>query len=162
MLIFNFMNKHKQQTGAAMVELALLLPLLFILLFGITEMGRALYQQSILIKTVGNATRMLSRSFETIDVENDCATTANWTAAQADATNLLIYGDVDGGASPILAGLNVIDITVENRNLENFSKTVCIVKISAQAPFVPVVSDALFGFPNFNLKASSEQRYIGE
>ncbi len=156
------MNKQKQNTGAAMVELALLLPLLLILFFGITEMGRALYQQSILVKTVGNATRMLSRTHLGIDTADNCAVLANWEAAKTDATNLLVFGDIDGGGTPLLVGLNVTDIDIEVRSLEDFDKDVCIIIMKAEAPFTPIVSDTLLGFPVFNLKASSEQRYIGE
>lgn len=145
-----------------MVELAILLPLLLILFFGITEMGRALYQQSILVKTVGNATRMLSRTHLGIDVENNCAALANWEIAKTDATNLLVYGDVDEGEKTLLDGLIVTEINIETRSLEDFDKDVCIIIMKAEAPFSPVVSDTLFGFPVFNLKASSEQRYIGE
>ena len=55
---FSFMNNIrrtnfiKSRSGTAMVEFAIILPLLLLLLFGITELGRALYQQNVLTQAV--------------------------------------------------------------------------------------------------------------
>lgn len=156
------MNKLACAKGAAMVELAILLPLLLILVFGIAEMGRAVYQQSILTRAADSAVRMLSRSHLTIDKET-CAPLDTWDAAQADATNLLVYGDVDGGENALLEGLAMTSINIETRSLEGFEKDICIIVINAEAPFEPIFSSGVvFGFPAFNLTVTAEQRYIGE
>ena len=49
-----------RQNGTAVVEFAILLPLLILLVFGITEYGRAMYQYDTLTKSVRSAVRYLS------------------------------------------------------------------------------------------------------
>jgi Flp pilus assembly protein TadG len=49
-----------KQSGVVAVELALILPLMLVLCFGITELGRALYQYNGLVKATRGAVRYLS------------------------------------------------------------------------------------------------------
>lgn len=49
------------QKGVAAIELAFLLPLMLILAFGITELGRALYQYNGLVKATRGAARYLAQ-----------------------------------------------------------------------------------------------------
>lgn len=156
------MNKAKHQTGTAMVELAILLPLILMIIFGITELGRALYQQNTLTKTVGSTARMLSRAYEAIDITNNCTPGTAWSAATQDAENLLKYGDVDGGSGLLLENIELVSITIASKNLSDFSKSLCTITVSAKADFQPIIGDTLFGFPSFELNASAEERYIGE
>ncbi|MGX4642349.1 TadE/TadG family type IV pilus assembly protein [Massilia sp. SYSU DXS3249] len=51
---------HKQ-SGVAAIEMALLLPPLLLLAFGITELGRAVYQYNTLAKAVRDGARHLSQ-----------------------------------------------------------------------------------------------------
>ena len=51
------MRKYLTQGGVAMVEFAIVLPLLILILFGTTEIGRALYQQNALYKAVSTGSR---------------------------------------------------------------------------------------------------------
>lgn len=53
--------KPSKQRGVAAVELALILPVMLILVFGITELGRALYQYNGLVKATRGAVRYLSQ-----------------------------------------------------------------------------------------------------
>jgi hypothetical protein len=97
----------KTQNGAALVEFALVLPLLLILTFITTEFGRALYQYNILTKSVRDASRYLS-------------TQQPWTAADANiAANvevknqvkkLVIYGTPEGSGTPLVFGLTTANI----------------------------------------------------
>ncbi|QDL37127.1 TadE/TadG family type IV pilus assembly protein [Rhodoferax sediminis] len=54
------MNTHRKQRGVAAVELGILLIPLVLLVFGITEFGRAIYQYNTLVKATRNAARFLS------------------------------------------------------------------------------------------------------
>lgn len=74
---FNCMNKlPARQAGAAMVEFAILLPLMIVLVFGITEMGRAIYQQNTLSKAVASGARYMSRSAQSVNA--DCTQAGQW------------------------------------------------------------------------------------
>lgn len=82
-----------RQRGVAMVELAIVLPLLLAICFGITEFGRAIYTYNTLAKSARDAARYLSTQA--------AADTAAWTTAK----NLVRYGNPAGTGSLLLPGL---------------------------------------------------------
>ncbi len=82
-----------KQSGVALVEFALILPLLLLLTFITTEYSRALFQYNILTKSVRDAARYLS-------VYNPGDTT-KFTIAK----NLVVYGNPAGTGVPLVIGL---------------------------------------------------------
>ena len=82
-----------KQTGVALVEFALILPLLLILTFVTTEYSRALFQYNILTKSVRDAARYLS------------AQSPGDTTKYAKAKNLVVYGNPSGSGAPLVIGL---------------------------------------------------------
>ena len=54
------MKSMCNQRGAALIELAFVLPVLLIMTFIVTEFGRAIYQYDTLTKSVRDATRYLT------------------------------------------------------------------------------------------------------
>lgn len=50
----------KRQKGVAAIEFAILVPMMLLMVFGITEFGRAFYQYNTLVKSVRNGVRYLS------------------------------------------------------------------------------------------------------
>ena len=86
-------NIRLQQSGVALVEFALVLPLLLILTFVTTEYSRALFQYNILTKSVRDAARYLS-------VYNPGDATKF-----PIAKNLVVYGNPAGSGSPLVIGL---------------------------------------------------------
>lgn len=83
-----------KQSGVAIVEFALVLPLLLILTFITTEFGRALYQYNILTKSVRDAARYLS-----VQIPGD-------TTKYSIAKNLVVYGNPAGSGAPLAFGLS--------------------------------------------------------
>ncbi len=91
---------RQRQRGVALIELALILPLLLVLSFITTEFGRALYQYSVLTKSVRDAARYLTaQTAETHRVE---------------ARNLVIYGDTVNTGAPLVRGLTAANIPDAN------------------------------------------------
>lgn len=86
------------QRGAAIVEFALILPLLLLLTMITTEFGRAIYQYNTVVKSVRGAARYLS-----VQTPGD----ANSLTA---ATNLVVYGNVSGTGSTLVPGLTASNI----------------------------------------------------
>lgn len=84
----------KQQLGVAMVELAIILPLLLAICFGITEFGRAIYTYNTLAKSARDAARYLSTQ------------AAGNGAAWSVARNLVAYGNPAGTGSLLVPGLD--------------------------------------------------------
>ena len=88
------MKPHKlKQSGVALVEFALILPLLLLLTFITTEFGRALFQYNILTKSVRDAARYLT-PYNPRDA-----------AKILIAKNLVVYGNPAGSGSPLVIGL---------------------------------------------------------
>ncbi|MBS1189182.1 MAG: TadE-like [Rhodocyclaceae bacterium] len=97
----------KTQRGAAILELAVLLPLLVVMLFGITEYGRAIYTYDTLAKSVRTAVRHL-----TVHSAGD-------PVSQAEARCLVVTGDYTtaGGittcdGSPVAPGLTTAMVDI--------------------------------------------------
>ena len=86
----------KRQQGTAMVEFALILPMLLILIFTVTEFGRAFYQYNVLAKSVREAARYLSVRTADVDVDK--------------AKNIIVYGKPSGGSTPVVPGLSLSNV----------------------------------------------------
>ena len=98
------MHKTREQSGVAAVEMALLLPFLLLLAFGLTELGRAVYQYNTLAKAVRDAARHLSQN-----APGDAASIA-------DAKQLVLCGKFDSCAdSPLVPGMSLSYIRVYDR-----------------------------------------------
>jgi hypothetical protein len=82
---------HKLSRGVALVEFALILPLLLVLTFFTTEFGRAMYQYNSMTKSVRDAARYLS-----MQLPNTHTT---------EARNLVVYGNLAGTGNPVASGL---------------------------------------------------------
>ena len=89
---------RSSQRGVAIVEFALILPLLLILTFTTTEFGRAVYEYDTVAKSVRQAARYLS-------IQNPGTHTT-------EAQNLVIYGYTvpPAGAQPLAPGLSTTTV----------------------------------------------------
>ena len=155
-----------------MVEFAIMLPLLIILLLGISELGRALYQLNTLTKAVNTGTRYLARmpNIAKIDeVSGDCAALIDWSDASPQivkAKQLVAFGS---GTAPLLPGLNQSHVTVQplqQRTIEKYeaSEDICVIRVRVEVPFVSLFGGGVVPFTDigsFSLNAEAEERYIG-
>lgn len=87
--------KHRQR-GAALIELALILPLLLLLTIITTEFGRSLYQYNVITKSMRDAVRYLSMELTNARIE--------------EARKLVVYGNPDGTGSPLVPGLALSNV----------------------------------------------------
>lgn len=91
-----FGRNRARQAGAAMIELALILPLLLLLTFITTEFGRAVYQYNIVVKSVRDAVRYLSMQTPGTRL--------------VEAENLVVYGNTTGRGTPLAPGLTAAHV----------------------------------------------------
>lgn len=93
------MKKNIHQQGVAAVEFAILLPVLLLIVFGITEFGRALYSYNTLLKSTRDAARyvMIQQPGGVADAEAQC---------------LAVYGNMDCTGSPLAPGLTPAMVSV--------------------------------------------------
>lgn len=91
--------RSKAQRGVAIVEFALILPLLLILTLITTEFGRAMYEYNTVAKSVRDAARYLS-----IQLPN---------TKQTEAANLVVYGKTAATDAdrPLARGLSTSNVT---------------------------------------------------
>jgi Flp pilus assembly protein TadG len=97
--------KAGRQSGVAAVELALILPIMLVLVFGITEIGRALFQYDGLVKATRGAVRYLSQQDLTNLSLEDRALVYSKTKA------LAVCGKEDcSGQAPLVTGLSTTQV----------------------------------------------------
>lgn len=178
------MNKLPERiVGSVMVEFAGALVLLLLLVFGITEIGRAIYQLNTLTKSVEAGARYMSRAIGIVTFnpeagapEEQCQVdTDKWNSASEHATNIILYGTEVSGSMSRLPEMSVTSISVTSHVDSALSHGgACVIKVSAQALFQSIFSGEQRELPLYGqevkvgtpqgliLKANAEERYIGE
>ncbi len=157
---FSKFGHSKKQSGLAMVETTIVLPILLLLLLAISEFGRAFYTYNSLNKFIQSGARHLS-SFATPGGGNNIV--LDTTAPNGNAyltSNLIVYGSVNSTGEPLLQGFSSNDLTFTN---PAFS----MIKVSADYNYVPMVGEflSLFGFGDpidlrFTMNASVTMRVL--
>jgi Flp pilus assembly protein TadG len=172
----NNLSLSQREAGVAMVEFAIVLPLMILILFGITELGRALYQENTLDKAVNTGTRYLARipDIATFD-DHTGSGTCTWAgtstpevaaaaaAAVEETQNLVAYGSDTTHTTPILPGLareNVVvnfigdgSIDGSDEDYTTIAKNdgqvqICIIRVSVTVDFVGLFGDIVVPFTN--------------
>jgi hypothetical protein len=169
-------STNKRQRGVAMVELAILILLLFILVLGVTEVGRAVFFQHKLTKATEAGARYLGRAWDAVDQEN-CSTATGWAAAETAAANLAVFGSVAGGSDPAIPGFEVAQVTSSAAAVDVPDVgMVCVVRMEVAVPYQgmfiirdggggflpPIILGGGGGGRTWLLTAASEERYVGE
>lgn len=85
-----------RQKGTAIVEFALILPLLLMLTMITTEFGRAIYQYNTIVKSLRNTTRYLSLQTPNTQI--------------TEAKNLVVFGNIAGTGPALVPGLTVAKV----------------------------------------------------
>jgi Flp pilus assembly protein TadG len=154
------------QQGSALLEGAVVLPLLFVVMFGVYDFSWYFYQQHLITTGVRDAARYLARSSSPCD-----ATSPVWAIEATNAGNLATTAAVTGGGARVkgwLAGMVTIDCTpVDNRagvdGLRVYRGNAVIYVVTVSTRF----SDPSFGFfrmlglPSPIISVSHSQRVIG-
>lgn len=146
------MSHARSQRGVAAVELGLVLMLLMIIVFGITELARALYQYDALTKSARAAARYLA------------VYDASDAAVRDRAKCVAVYGNPNcsaPGVTPVVPGLGIGNVAVpdpatdpELHGIDTGEGTIDLVRVIIGSPatpysfvsFVPfVIPDIQFG-----------------
>ena len=123
------------QRGLALVEAAIVLPLLLLLLLPVVEFGRAFIQYSTLAHHGRTATRFLADR-----VIADTTGVPDLSAALVfQAQQLAVYGSVAGGTEPVVPGLTPAAVTITLTAAND-------VRLQIIDPYRPMVANVLPGF----------------
>jgi hypothetical protein len=86
----------RNEEGSALIEGAIVVPVLCVLLFGVYEFSWFFYQQHLISTGLRDAARYLARSPAPCDPAS-----FSWPADQASAKNLAATGSIGGGAARV-------------------------------------------------------------
>jgi hypothetical protein len=146
-----------------MVELAIILPLLLAIAFGLAEIGRALLFEHSLVRHVEAAARYLGRSYQ--GLAPDCSENAAWATASSTAANLAVFGNEAGSGLPLFSGLDAdaVSIAVSTATVPG-GGSACVIRVDATVPYPGIFGATipLLGIAQPTLRAQSEERYVGE
>lgn len=136
------------QRGVAAVELAIVTMMLIIIVFGVTELARAMYQYDAMTKSARAAARYLA----VYDASDE--------AVRERAKCVAVYGNPNCGASgvvPVVPGLSVSNVSVPDpatdptlHGVATGEGTIDLVRVTIGAPATPYsfVSFVPFVVPN--------------
>ena len=145
-------SRRSDQRGQSLMEFALVLPLLLLMAFGITEFGRAYYQYNTLSKAIRNGARYMSSH----PYDN-----ANITSTQ----NMVVYGQSSGSGTPVLPGLTPSMIAVTPNggtspyDAINPPQSVSVGVVNY--PFSPLVPGVISVLKNATFSPQVVFRYVG-
>lgn len=115
------MRRNKKQGGVVAVEFAILIIPMVLIVFGITELGRAFYQYNTLVKATRDAARY--KSF------------TNQGVNEAEAKCLAVTGDDSCSGTPLVNGLNTNMVTIGYATaVPTGTGTINLVKVTINDP----------------------------
>jgi Flp pilus assembly protein TadG len=126
----------RPQSGLAMVEFALSVPVLLLLMFATFEFGHFLIQYSTLNDAVRNASRYLAgKAFN--GTTGTLFTGSDWSSLVTQGTNLAVFGNIAGTGTPVLPSLNSANITVTPDLVDRY------ITVTAAYPYQPLFGAAI-------------------
>jgi Flp pilus assembly protein TadG len=137
---------RQTQRGVATTEFAIVLPVLLLLLFGVTELGRALVRYNTLTKAVQDGARYAA-------AEGLLGTTGNVNVdAQltTEVRNVVVYGNAAGNGTAVLPGLAPGQIQVIDAGGDE-------IRVEVAYPYTPLLGSAL---PTFGLGSSISAGFL--
>lgn len=129
------------QKGAALVEFALILPLLLLLTFITTEFGRAMYQYNTLTKSVRDAVRYLSIQTPGTHI--------------SEASNLIVYGNLAGTGTPLALGLSLANVPTPTWQIAGSNPVISTVTVQITGYTFNSLIPGVFGIPIGNIPFSN-------
>src|SRR5687768_8895894 len=102
----------RSRRGVATVEFAICAPVLLLLMLGTAEVGRVLFQYNTLVKAVRDGARYAVIGAASL---SGSSRIVNITPEVRNRTrNLVVHGNTTGSGTPLLPGLRVENVTVND------------------------------------------------
>ena len=128
-----------------MVEFTIVLPVLLLLMLGVTERGRALIRYNALTKALHDGARFAASDAllgDTGGVQIDAQ-------VRTQVRNVIVYGNAAGAGAPQLSGLQPSQIEVVDLGGDRL-------RVDVSYPYVPLLGPVL---PNFGLGSSTSMSF---
>jgi Flp pilus assembly protein TadG len=135
-----------RQSGIATVEFAIVLPVLVMLLLGVTELGRAMLRYNALTKAVQEGARYaaayaLLGSTGAVNVDPQLLT---------EVRNVVVFGNTAGAGGPVLDGLQTAQVDVVDLGGDQ-------VRVDVSYPYEPLLGPVL---PNLGPGSSIATSFV--
>lgn len=101
-------NTYRKQLGVALVEFTIVLPMMLLLLLGVSEIGRAIVQYNTLTKN----TRAAARYVAGLALQGTTNTVYISAPLATETQNVLVYGNPNGAGSTNLPNLTTGQVQV--------------------------------------------------
>jgi Flp pilus assembly protein TadG len=131
----------KTQRGVAMVEFAIILPVMLLLMLGVTEIGRLLIRYNALTKHVHEGARYAASQV----LNGTTGTVVIDAQIETEVRNLVVYGNIAGTGNAYLENLAPNQITLVSDAPQE-------IRVDAVYPYQPLIGPA---FPFFGLGSST-------
>lgn len=144
----NMSARRSRQSGLAMVESAIVLPLIIFLMLATAEVGRAISQYNTLTKALRDGTRFLTNS-----PTNEAGVAQPTAAKKLSARNLVVFGNTAGTGASILPGMtlaNVANPIVVNDRYIRITATYTFQSMFASLPALGLGVGGGIAIPQFN------------
>ena len=159
----------RDKVGSALIEGAILMPVLFVVLGGVYEFSWIFYQQKLIETGVRDAARYLTRVPTPPANPDPCAATASsGTLYKTYAQNIAVYGSAStSGFNPRVNGWTTGDVTITCPTFDNSSgsysggATLYRVLVSTSFPDPSLGFFRLLGLNPPTISVSHRERYIG-
>jgi len=156
----------QDREGSALVEGAIVVPVLFALVLGVYEFSWFFYQQHLISTGLRDAARYLARSVTLCD-----PTAPGWSILDANAKNLATAGAIDGGAARVkgwsaamvTSRCTLIDNRGDGRGATPYrgGPVISVVTVSTQFPDPSLGFFRILGLQPPVISASHSERVIG-
>ena len=136
-------NSSSFQRGAVLVEMVLVTPILLAMMLLTAEITRAFVDHNTLTKAVRNGVRHVAANA----LQGSTGVVAVGGTLDLETRNLVVYGNIAGLGTPVLAGLSAADITVTDVGANNIRVTAAHTISGILGP----VLRSFFGGPDMNM-----------
>jgi Flp pilus assembly protein TadG len=161
-----FRRMGHDQSGAAVVEMALIAPFMIVLMFGCVELGNYFYCEHVVVKAVRDGARYASRQgFVNFTCPDQIDATTADNTKRVTRTNQV----ASGGSSRLPGWTNdstvAVTVTCDDSGTYNSFfdglTEIPVVKVSATVPYASIFGE--IGFPSIglNLYAESQAPVMG-
>jgi hypothetical protein len=158
------------ERGLALVEFAIVLPLLILILAGLFEFGRLIQHRHAIVKSVGDATRYLAHiSPESVQCPAGGGAGNIVNAEEMDrARNLVVYGSTAAIPPEIVSYLAPGDISVVVDCLDNSSgsyrgrEELAVIRVLAQTEYQDFGWLDFIGLGPITFAVTHQQLHIGD
>jgi Flp pilus assembly protein TadG len=135
-------HSNVRHRGAVLVEMVLVTPILLFIMLATAEVTRIFVDQNTLTKAVRNGIRHVAANA----FQGTTGLVVVSAALRTEAQNLVVYGNIAGTGTPVLAGLTPADVIVTNIGGNNIEVSAAYAISGMLGPTLP----NFFG-PDINL-----------